>query len=50
MKIIGYLLIIIFVILAFFGFLIGIEYLKYFRRKVALKLKLKLDNEVSNND
>lgn len=50
MKILGYLFIILVVIFAIFGFLILIEYLKYFKRKIVLKLNSKLHKEVSNND
>ena len=43
-KILGYLIIVAIVILAIFGFLIMIEYLRYFKRKIVLKLRLKLKN------
>lgn len=36
-------------IFALFGFLILIEYLRYFKRKIVLRLRCKLKNEVSDN-
>lgn len=50
MKILGYLFLILICIFAIFGFLILIEYLKYFKRKIVLKLKYKLNTEVKSND
>ena len=50
MKLIGYLIIALICIFAFFGFLIVIEYLKYFKRKIVIKLNSKLHKGVSKND
>ena len=50
MKILVYIIIIFIAVFAFFGLLICIEYLKYFKRKIVLKLNSKLHKEVSNND
>lgn len=41
-KLLGYLIIIAIIIFAVFGFLILLEYLKYFKRRIFLKLDLKL--------
>ena len=41
MKILGFLFIIIIVVFALFGLLIAIEYLRYFKRKITLNLRLK---------
>lgn len=50
MKILGYIIIIFIAVFSFFGLLICIEYLKYFKRKIVLNLNSKLHKEVSNND
>lgn len=50
MKILGYIIIIFIAVFAFFGLLICIEYLKYFKRKIVLKLNSKLHKEVLKND
>ena len=49
-KIIGYILIALALIFVSFGFLILIEYLRYFKRKIVLRLRNKLKSEVPKND
>lgn len=50
MKILGYIFIIFIVVFAFFGLMICVEYLKYFKRKIVLRLRCKLAKEVSPDD
>ena len=49
-KILGYIIIAAIAIFAIFGFLILIEYLKYFKRKIVIRLNSKLRVEVPKND
>lgn len=46
MKIILYIILVFVVVFSFFGLLMCIEYLKYWKRKLVLKLRLKLTKEV----
>lgn len=46
MKIILYIFLVFLCVFALFGLLICIEYLKYYKRKIVLKLRDKLDKEV----
>lgn len=49
-KLLGWVIIIFIVVFAFFGLLICIEYLRYFKRKIALRLNDKLCAKVVKDD
>ena len=49
-KLLGWVIIIFIVVFAFFGLLICIEYLRYFKRKIVLRLNDKLCAEVVEDD
>lgn len=49
-KILYFLILVLVVILALFGFLILIEYLRYYKRKIVLKLRYTLSTETKSDD
>lgn len=48
-TVISIIIILFLVIFALYGFLISLEFLKYFKRKIHLKLDFKLNKEKSND-
>lgn len=49
MTVISIIIYVFLAVFAIFGVLIAIEYLRYYKRKIVLKLNSKLNNEVKPN-